>query len=87
MARSDFSAIRHFAQGAWDTTVNHVARMWAGDYGNRPVVIVDGDQPPLSKARESRTGLAPETVYITPMPTERLAGGTSPIARLRIAQR
>ena len=46
MARSDFSAIRHFAQGAWDTTVNHVARMWAGDYGNRPVVIVDGDQPP-----------------------------------------
>ena len=29
-----------------DTTLTHVARMFAHDFGNRPVHIVDGDQPP-----------------------------------------
>ena len=31
-----------------DTTIQHVARMWAGDQGNRPVVITEGDQPPTA---------------------------------------
>ena len=31
-----------------DTTLTHVARMFAHDFGNRPVQIVDGDQPPTA---------------------------------------
>ena len=31
-----------------DTTLAHVARMWAKDFGNRPVIMVAGNQPPTT---------------------------------------